>query len=83
MLFQGTKVVKGAMNAEVHLAMQGGDQIVASITNASVDHLGLKQGASAIALVKASLVILAKDLQGKLSTRNLFSGTVTRVTPAP
>lgn len=43
MLFQGTKVVKGAMNAEVHLAMQGGDQIVASITNASVDHLGLKQ----------------------------------------
>jgi len=76
-----TKVVKGAVNAEVHLAMQGGDQIVAGITNASVDNLGLKEGASALALVKASWVILGRDLDGKLSTRNILNGTVTQVTP--
>lgn len=76
-----TKVVKGAVNAEVHLAMKGGDQIVASITNASVDNLELKEGTSAIALVKANWVILGKDLEGKLSTRNLLGGTVQQVTP--
>lgn len=76
-----TKVTKGAVNAEVHLATQGGDQIVAGITNASVDNLGLKEGVSATALVKASWVILGRDLDGKLSTRNIFTGTVTHVTP--
>jgi len=76
-----TKVLKGVVNAEVHLATPGGVQIVASITNTSVDTLGLKEGASATALVKANWVILGKDLEGKLSTRNILSGTVTQVTP--
>jgi molybdate transport system regulatory protein len=76
-----TKVVKGAVNAEVHLATKGGDEIIASITNASVDHLGLEEGTSAMALVKASWVILGKDVKGKLSTRNLFTGTIAQVTP--
>ena len=76
-----TKVTKGAVNAEVHLATKGGDQLVAGITNGSVDNLGLKEGASATALVKANWVILGKDLDGKLSTRNILSGTVAQVTP--
>jgi len=41
-------------DSKAHIAMQGGDQIVASTTNASVDHFGLKEGTSAMALIKAT-----------------------------
>ncbi|SRR6266568_3886994 len=76
------KVTKGAVNAEVHLTVQGGDQIVASITNSSVDALALKEGVPAIALVKASWVILGKGLEAaKISTRNVVSGTVSKILP--
>jgi molybdate transport system regulatory protein len=81
-VFTGTiaKVTKGAVNAEVELAASHGTTIVAGITNASVDRLGLKQGTKASALVKASWIILGKDLHAKkLSTRNVLCGTVDKV----
>jgi molybdate transport system regulatory protein len=75
-----TKVTKGAVNAEVELSAGGGTKIVAGITNASVDRLGLKEGTKATALVKASWIILGKDLHSKkLSTRNVLCGTVDKV----
>ncbi|MDP4300016.1 TOBE domain-containing protein [Leptothrix discophora] len=49
----------GAVNAEVVLALTGGGQLVATVTSASVDTLGLAEGIPAVALVKASDVILA------------------------
>ena len=76
-----TKVSKGAVNAEVHLALQSGDKIVSTITNGSVDSLALKEGKGALAIVKASWVILGKDLHSaKLSTRNILCGTVAKIT---
>jgi molybdate transport system regulatory protein len=80
--FSGTiaNVTKGAVNAEVLLTTPGGDQIVASITNGSVETLALKQGSPAIALIKASWVILGKDLDpAKISTRNVLKGTVSSI----
>ena len=75
-----TKVSKGAVNAEVHLALKNGDKIVSIITNDSVDSLALKEGKSASAIIKASWVILGKDLHSaKLSTRNVLCGTIARV----
>ncbi|MDR3727527.1 MAG: TOBE domain-containing protein [Terracidiphilus sp.] len=75
-----TKVTKGAVNAEVLLTTTGGDQIVASITNGSVETLALKEGVPAVALVKASWVILGKDLDAsKISTRNVLSGTINSI----
>ncbi|HVN20731.1 MAG TPA: TOBE domain-containing protein [Dongiaceae bacterium] len=82
-VFTGTvkKVIRGAVNSEVQLRTAGGDQIVSIITNASVDALGLKEGAAAFAIIKASWVILGKDLHNaKLSTRNILCGTVNKVT---
>jgi molybdate transport system regulatory protein len=52
-------VVPGAVNAEVLLDIDGGGEIVAIVTQASVQALGLVAGTRATALVKASDVILA------------------------
>ncbi|HTH60643.1 MAG TPA: TOBE domain-containing protein [Paraburkholderia sp.] len=51
-------VDKGAVNAEVVIAAAGGAQIAAIITNDSVDRLGLAAGKPAVALFKASSVIV-------------------------
>lgn len=59
--FSGTvnAVTKGAVNAEVVLDIGGGKRLVAIVTNESIQSLGLKAGARACALVKASHIILA------------------------
>ncbi len=75
-----TKVIKGAVNSEVDLTLTGGDKVVAIITNESVAHLGLKEGTHASAILKASVVILAKGLDAaKVSARNVLRGTVSKV----
>jgi molybdate transport system regulatory protein len=81
-MFPGTvsNVTKGAVNAEIELTLGNGSKIIAGITNVSVDRLGLKPGVKAAALIKASWIILGKDLHAKkLSTRNILCGTVDKV----
>ena len=76
-----SKVTKGAVNGEVDLKLTGGEAIAAIITNTSVDRLGLKEGAKAFAVIKASEVMIGKGLDGaKLSARNLLNSTVVSVT---
>jgi molybdopterin-binding protein len=53
------EVKKGATTAHVRLEIAPGQVITASITNEAVDELGLKAGASAIAVIKASDVMIA------------------------
>jgi molybdopterin-binding protein len=55
------KIVRGAVNDEVTLQLPGGEQIVAIITDGSVQSLGLKEGKEAYAVVKASSVMIAVD----------------------
>ncbi len=71
-------VVRGAVNAEVTLDLGAGQQLVAIITNESVEHLGLVPGGETFALVKASWVILAADDGMRTSARNQLRGTVAR-----
>ncbi|MBL3967726.1 TOBE domain-containing protein, partial [Burkholderia sp. KCJ3K979] len=52
-------VAAGAVNSEVTLALDGGGTLTAVVTNDSVDALQLAAGRRAIALFKASSVILA------------------------
>ncbi len=49
----------GAVNAEVVIAIDGGGEVAAIVTQASVRDLGLAPGVRATALFKASSVILA------------------------
>jgi molybdopterin-binding protein len=55
------EVKKGATTAHVRLEIAPGQIITSSITNEAVDELGLKVGGSAIAVVKASSVMIAVD----------------------
>ena len=87
--FQGriTALVPGPVNAEVTLALPGGDSIVAVVTQASVKALGLAVGGQAIAIVKAPWVIVVAggaDAQGpRFSARNQWAGTVSAVKSGP
>lgn len=51
-------VVKGATTAHVKIDVGGGSVITASITNESVEELGLKKGSQATAIIKSSDVIV-------------------------
>ncbi|MFL9858324.1 TOBE domain-containing protein [Paraburkholderia madseniana] len=51
-------VKRGAVNAEVSLLLDGGAVITAVVTNQSADTLGLVEGGTAVAVFKASSVIL-------------------------
>jgi len=53
-----TRVMRGAVNAEVVIGLPGGGSVAATITNDSAAALGLEEGATATALFKASSVIL-------------------------
>ncbi len=74
-----TRVVTGAVEAEVVLDVGDGVEIVATITRESVDDLGLAPGVAAIALIKASFVILARGGDSlRTSARNMIAGVVSR-----
>ena len=51
----------GAVNSEVVVALPGGQEVVAIITKASAENLGLTAGKDVYAVVKASNVMIASD----------------------
>ena len=53
-----SRVQKGSVNSEVVIGLQGGNFIAATITNESVDNLGLVEGSEATAVFKAGAVLL-------------------------
>ena len=60
-VLEGTikEVHKGATTAHVEIELKGGEVVTASITNEAIDELGLKKGAQAFAVIKASDVMIA------------------------
>lgn len=79
-----SNITKGAVNAEVTLSLKGGVPLTAVVTNGAIDNLGLTTGAEAYAIVKASSIIIGTDLHdAKVSARNIFCGTITKVVEGP
>ena len=75
-----TEVDVGPVTAQATLATPAGIEITATMTAAAAKKLNLRIGAHAIALVKASAVVLVTDFAGyALSARNQLAGTVSRV----
>ncbi len=54
-------VTKGATTSHVAIDLGGGAQITASITNEAVEELGLEEGMTASAVIKASDVMVAVE----------------------
>jgi molybdate transport system regulatory protein len=70
----------GPVSAQVSIALKSGDQITATLTSAAAKRLKLAKGKEALALVKASAVMLVSDFAGwQLSARNQLAGTVSRI----
>jgi molybdate transport system regulatory protein len=70
----------GPVSAEVIIALKSGDSITATLTSAAARRLKLKKGKEALALIKASAVVLVSDFAGwQLSARNQLAGTVSRI----
>jgi molybdate transport system regulatory protein len=68
----------GAVNDEVVVELQGGDRIVAVITQESTRHLDLHPGSDIVALIKAPWVMLATETV-RVSAQNHLSGTVVKL----
>jgi molybdate transport system regulatory protein len=70
----------GPVSAEVTLTLKAGGEIHATLTSAAAERLKLKKGKEALALVKASAIVLVTDFAGwQLSARNQWAGTVSRI----
>ena len=72
-----SEILIGAVNAEVHVKLKGGETIVAAITKESVTSLAIEIGMEIVALVKTSHIILVTDFGGyRFSARNQLQGDV-------
>jgi molybdopterin-binding protein len=56
-----TKIIPGAVNSEVIIKTEHGEEIVSVITKESVEGLNLKEGKEVYAVIKASNVMVAID----------------------
>jgi molybdate transport system regulatory protein len=55
------KVTEGAVNCEVLIEIPGGQTIASIVTRSSVESLGLNEGMTAYAIMKASNVMIGVD----------------------
>ena len=73
-------VQSGPVSATVTIVLKSGDEIVATMTADAARRLKLRKGKEALALVKASAIVLVTDFAGwQLSARNQLAGTVSRI----
>lgn len=74
-----TALHKGPVSAQLTVGC-GTHEVVASLTTAAADRIGAQLGAQAVAIVKASDVVLITDFAGyRLGTGNQLAGTISRV----
>lgn len=81
-VFKGsiTAIKEGPIHAEVVVTTAGGDSIVATLTGASVQSLGLKVGSTAVAVIKApSVSLMSGTPEYRFSARNQLTGTVSAI----
>lgn len=74
-----TTVTPGEAMATVRVRLDGGQEITAAVTREAVGELGLAEGSTVRALVKATEVSLATGAVDGLSIRNRLPGTVSGI----
>lgn len=77
-----SQLTLGPVSAEVSITLANGSKITATMTAAAARRLKLHEGQEALALIKASAIVLVTDFAGwQLSSRNQLEGTVSRIEP--
>ena len=75
-----TELAAGPVTTEVTIKLAGGQEITATLTSNAARRMDLAVGKEAIALIKASAVVLVTDFAGyTLSARNQLAGTISRL----
>ena len=75
-----SEVNTGKVMSIVKLSLKGGNVLTSTITNESVERLGLKSGTSAYAIIKASSVMIGRGMDGvNISARNIIKGKVQKI----
>ena len=70
----------GPVTTELRLALRGGQALTALLASSAAERMDLHIGQEAVALIKASSIVLVSDFAGfKLSASNQLAGTVSRI----
>lgn len=73
-------VQAGSVNAEIIVTLKGGEQVITTITQTSLNDLGLKVGDDAVLLVNSADITLVIDSGAtRYAARNCLSGSVIRI----
>ena len=75
-----TNIIRGGLNDEVELTLEAGEKIYGQLSHASAERLGLTEGSEAMALVKATEILLVSDNDDyEICCRNQFTGKVLKL----
>ena len=75
-----TAIILGGLNDEVELELATGEKIYGQLAHASAERLGLVVGMEAMALVKATEILLVNDNDDyEVCCRNQFTGKVLKL----
>ncbi len=73
---------QGVVNSVINIQLKGGDKISSVITDGSTKRLELQPGKEAMAIVKASCVLLGSNIDPKtISARNILTGIISNIVP--
>ncbi|NNM51963.1 MAG: TOBE domain-containing protein [Pseudomonadales bacterium] len=76
-----TSINRGPVNGEVKLDLGHGMNLSATITNEAIEDLQLQVGKDALAIIKASFIVLSPDANVRMSARNRLTGTIIKLIP--
>ncbi len=76
---QISEIRVGAVNVEVIVKLKSGDLIHATITKDAKEEMSLSVGQNAVAIFKASSVLISDDFNIKISARNKLAGTISKI----
>lgn len=73
-------IFQGAVNHEIMITLENGDEIVTVITKQSCDRLGIVLNKEVMAIIKAPWIVLADIESGfSFSARNQFKGSIQEI----
>lgn len=77
------EIKEGVVDCEVRIQLDDQLDLTAIVTRESAENLGLKVGKEVSAFVKSSSVLLMPDADARISARNRFCGTISRIHEGP